>query len=121
MAKYKNEIRCSFCGKTQDEVRKLIAGPDGVFICNDCVDICIGIIEEELTSFVDVNEQMYIVPEMLEIVSFPLASAEDPSGREYVFLPAVLDIIQNYALDSMENDINAYTGLPNYTMNITKS
>ena len=47
MAKYKNEIRCSFCGKTQDEVRKLIAGPDGVFICNDCVDICIGIIEEE--------------------------------------------------------------------------
>ena len=61
------------------------------------------------------------IDEMLEIVSFPLASAEDPTGREYVFLPAVLDIIQNYALDSMENDINAYTGLPNYTMNITKS
>lgn len=61
------------------------------------------------------------IDEMLEIVSFPLASAEDPSGREYVFLPAALDIIQNYALDSMENDINAYTGLPNYTMNITKS
>lgn len=61
------------------------------------------------------------IDEMLEIVSFPLASAEDPSGREYVFLQAVLDIIQNYALDSMENDINAYTGLPNYTMNITKS
>ena len=47
MAKYKNDLRCSFCGKTQDEVRKLIAGPDGVFICNDCVDICVGIIEEE--------------------------------------------------------------------------
>jgi len=47
MAKYKNDLRCSFCGKTQDEVRKLIAGPDGVFICNECVDICIGIIEEE--------------------------------------------------------------------------
>ena len=61
------------------------------------------------------------IDEMLEIVSFPLASAEEPSGREYVFLPAALDIIQNYALDSMENDINAYTGLPNYTMNITKS
>ena len=61
------------------------------------------------------------IDEMLEIVSFPLASAEDPTGREYVFLQAVLDIIQNYALDSMENDINAYTGLPNYTMNITKS
>ena len=47
MAKYKHDLRCSFCGKTQDEVRKLIAGPDGVFICNECVDICVGIIEEE--------------------------------------------------------------------------
>ena len=47
MARYKDNIRCSFCGKTQDEVRKLIAGPDGVFICNECVDLCIGIIEEE--------------------------------------------------------------------------
>lgn len=47
MAKYKNDLRCSFCGKSQDEVRKLIAGPDGVFICNECVDICVGIIEEE--------------------------------------------------------------------------
>lgn len=47
MAKYKNDLRCSFCGKTQDEVRKLIAGPEGVYICNECVDICVGIIEEE--------------------------------------------------------------------------
>ena len=47
MAKYRNDLRCSFCGKTQDEVRKLIAGPDGVFICNECVDICVGIVEEE--------------------------------------------------------------------------
>ena len=44
MAKYKNDLRCSFCGKSQDEVRKLIAGPDGVFICNECGDICVGII-----------------------------------------------------------------------------
>ena len=47
MARYKDDLRCSFCGKSQDEVRKLIAGPDGVFICNDCVDLCVGIIEEE--------------------------------------------------------------------------
>ena len=47
MARYKDDLRCSFCGKSQDEVRKLIAGPDGVYICNDCVDICVGIIEEE--------------------------------------------------------------------------
>ncbi len=47
MARRKEDFRCSFCGKTQDEVRKLIAGPEGVFICNECVDICVGIIEEE--------------------------------------------------------------------------
>lgn len=47
MARYKDDLRCSFCGKSQDEVRKLIAGPNGVYICNECVDICEGIIEEE--------------------------------------------------------------------------
>ena len=61
------------------------------------------------------------IDEMLEIVSFPVASVEEPSGREFVFLPAFLDIMQSYALDSMEKDVNAYMGLPNYTMNITKS
>ena len=41
------DIRCSFCNKSQDEVRKLIAGPSGVYICDECVDICADIIEEE--------------------------------------------------------------------------
>lgn len=61
------------------------------------------------------------IDEMLEIVSLPISSADDPSGRELVFLPAFLHIIQNYALDSMDKDINAYTGLANYTMNIVKA
>ena len=42
-----DQIRCSFCNKTQDQVRKLIAGPNGVYICDECVDICADIIEEE--------------------------------------------------------------------------
>ena len=42
-----DQVRCSFCHKTQDQVRKLIAGPDGVYICDECVDICAEIIEEE--------------------------------------------------------------------------
>ncbi len=41
-------IRCSFCNKTQNQVRKLIAGPAGVYICDECVDICADILEEEL-------------------------------------------------------------------------
>lgn len=58
---------------------------------------------------------------MLEVISFPFSSLEDPDGREYVFLPAILDMIQSHTARSMENDIDGYVGLPNYTMNITKS
>ncbi|WP_318709586.1 ATP-dependent Clp protease ATP-binding subunit ClpX [Candidatus Acetatifactor stercoripullorum] len=43
-----NDVRCSFCNKTQSQVRKLIAGPAGVYICDECVDICADILEEEL-------------------------------------------------------------------------
>ncbi len=42
-----DEIRCSFCGKSHGQVRKLIAGPKGAYICDECVDICAEIIEEE--------------------------------------------------------------------------
>ncbi|MBR5234137.1 MAG: ATP-dependent Clp protease ATP-binding subunit ClpX [Clostridia bacterium] len=40
-------VRCSFCGKSQDMVRKLIAGPNNVFICDECTELCLSIIEEE--------------------------------------------------------------------------
>ena len=43
-----NDVRCSFCGKTQEQARKLIAGPAGVYICDECVEICADILEEEL-------------------------------------------------------------------------
>lgn len=43
----KNEFFCSFCGKSQDEVNKIIAGPD-VYICDECVDLCMSIIDEEM-------------------------------------------------------------------------
>ena len=42
-----DKIRCSFCNKTQNQVRKLIAGPAGVYICVECIDICAEIMEEE--------------------------------------------------------------------------
>ncbi len=44
---FDDKVRCSFCNKTQDQVRKLIAGPGGVYICDECIDICSDIIEEE--------------------------------------------------------------------------
>lgn len=42
-----DKVRCSFCNKTQDQVRKLIAGPAGVYICDECIDICADIVDEE--------------------------------------------------------------------------
>ena len=41
-------LKCSFCGKTQKQVKKLIAGP-GVYICDECIDLCNEIVEEELS------------------------------------------------------------------------
>ena len=53
-------VRCSFCNKTQSQVKKLIAGPNGTYICDECVAICSEIIEEEVDynddrAFDDIN------------------------------------------------------------------
>lgn len=58
--RYEEIVRCSFCNKTQAQVRKMIAGPNGVYICDECVDVCAEIIEEELdydegSKFDDIN------------------------------------------------------------------
>ena len=47
VGKNDDQVRCSFCNKTQNQVRKLIAGPNGAYICDESVDICAEIIEEE--------------------------------------------------------------------------
>ncbi len=56
MAKYEGAelLKCSFCGKSQKQVKKLIAGP-GVYICDECVDLCNEIIDEELTETEEVS------------------------------------------------------------------
>lgn len=46
--KFENPYRCSFCGKTQEQVRKLIAGTGNVYICDECVELCAELIDEEL-------------------------------------------------------------------------
>ena len=50
MAKFDAHLKCSFCGKSQDQVRKLIAGP-GVYICYECIDLCNEILDEEPVSY----------------------------------------------------------------------
>jgi ATP-dependent Clp protease ATP-binding subunit ClpX len=62
----KNTLYCSFCGKSQHEVRKLIAGPT-VFICDECVELCMDIIKEESKSQISKSEEG--VPTPKEIFS----------------------------------------------------
>ena len=61
-------VRCSFCNKTQNQVRKMISGPNGAFICDECIDVCSEILEEEYeyeerTRFDDIN---LLTPEELK-------------------------------------------------------
>ncbi len=60
-------LKCSFCGKSQKQVKKLIAGP-GVYICDECIDLCNEIIEEELAETTDVS--LGELPSPREIYSF---------------------------------------------------
>ncbi|MFW6389715.1 MAG: ATP-dependent Clp protease ATP-binding subunit ClpX [Halanaerobiales bacterium] len=60
----KGELKCSFCGKSQEQVRKLVAGP-GVYICDECIDLCNEIVEEELNEEIEFDVQN--VPKPREI------------------------------------------------------
>ena len=60
-----NKLHCSFCGKTQDQVKKLIAGPN-VYICDECIDLCSDIIEEEYDVLANKDEN-FNVPKPKEI------------------------------------------------------
>lgn len=59
-------VRCSFCGKTQEEVKKIVAGP-GVYICNECIDLCKEIIDEEF--YDEAVRELTDVPKPQEILN----------------------------------------------------
>ena len=59
-------VRCSFCGKSQDQVKKLIAGP-GVYICNECVELCSEIVEDDYTLEAEEEEEDWELPTPKEI------------------------------------------------------
>ena len=64
------QIRCSFCGKTEDQVKKLIEGP-GVYICNECVDLCFEIVEDEFDAVQTPQEtELSELPKPKEIKAF---------------------------------------------------
>jgi ATP-dependent Clp protease ATP-binding subunit ClpX len=63
----KGQLKCSFCGKSQDQVRKLVAGP-GVYICDECIELCTEIVEEELNTEEEVD--LKEIPKPYEIRKF---------------------------------------------------
>ncbi|MCH3962774.1 MAG: ATP-dependent Clp protease ATP-binding subunit ClpX [Clostridium sp.] len=63
----RKQLKCSFCGKTQDQVRRLIAGP-GVYICDECIELCSEIISDEFED--DVQVDMTTLPKPVEIKSY---------------------------------------------------
>ena len=69
MAKYddKKQLKCSFCGKTQEQVKRLIAGP-GVYICDECIDLCSEIIADEFQETVDFDPKS--IPKPSEIKEY---------------------------------------------------
>ena len=58
-SRIEEKIRCSFCGKTQDQVRKLIAGNTNVFICDECIELCSEILEEEFADLMEEESSLF--------------------------------------------------------------
>lgn len=82
MATETEKVNCSFCGKSQDEVGKIIAGP-AVYICDECIDLCNGVIEEEL-----------LVPE----------DEDSPSPLSTTFTPFVHEVVTHFADSNVAAD-----------------
>ena len=59
--KIKNGIRCSFCGKKQEQIDRMISGSNGAYICNECVDICRGILDEEYAGMNEALDQINLI------------------------------------------------------------
>ena len=55
------QFRCSFCNKTQDQVRKLVAGPKGVYICDECIEVCTEIMEDEFENFDEDTQEINLM------------------------------------------------------------
>ena len=93
---------CSFCGKNQDEVRKLIAGPS-VYICNECIDLCNDIIKEEINEAADTTEEeSFLVPkEIKEILDQYVIGQEDAKKNLSV---AVYNHYKRLREESKQND-----------------
>lgn len=95
-------VRCSFCGKSQEEVRKIVAGP-GVYICNECIDLCKEIIDEE---FLDEEVREFIdVPKPKEILAILNEYVIGQDRAKKALAVAVYNHYKRVNAQSVEDDV----------------
>lgn len=105
MAKFddKKQLKCSFCGKNQEQVRRLIAGP-GVYICDECIELCQEIIDEEFDE--ELDTEMQDVPKPAQIKEFLDQYVIGQEGAKKALAVAVYNhykrINSDYKIDDVE-------------------
>ena len=99
MAKFDAHLKCSFCGKSQDQVRKLIAGP-GVYICDECIDLCNEILDEEL---IDTQTKLNNLGYNLEFIDV----RKNPIG-----LDQIKQLIARFGNQILNKRSTTFRGLP---------
>src|SRR3954452_12802309 len=90
-------LKCSFCGKSQKQVKKLIAGP-GVYICDECIDLCNEIIEEELSETTELKFDE--LPKPREIYTFLNGYGRGQDAAKKVLSVAVYNHYQRVQFQS---------------------
>jgi len=109
MAKPKEPLRCSFCGRSQDEVRKLIAGP-GVYICDECVALCNNILAEDIRKESEDTQKINLTPEEIK-----------KKLDEYIISQERAKKILSVAVYNHYKRINSNTNLLNNDVELEKS
>jgi ATP-dependent Clp protease ATP-binding subunit ClpX len=95
-------LKCSFCGKSQKQVKKLIAGP-GVYICDECIDLCNEIIEEELAEATEIG--LVELPKPREIYDFLEQYIVGQETAKRSLAVAVYNHYKRIQADSKDNDV----------------
>ena len=115
MARVDDHVRCSFCNKTQAQVRKLIAGPNGTYICDECVEVCTEIIEEEL-AYEDGGQEPFSDINLLKPEEIKAFLDEYVIGQEQAKKVLSVAVYNHYKRIMAANDIGVELGKSNILM-----
>ena len=107
MARYddKKQLKCSFCSKTQEQVRRLVAGP-GVYICDECIELCQEIIEEEFDDASDLD--IRDIPKPAEIMEILDQYVIDQEEAKKTLSVAVYNHYKRINSDVSKDDVELY-------------